>query len=127
MWGQNTGYILACSEATIERAKQPGGALGDPLVYDLDLDEDDRLDEWRGVLGPAENLPAMLQAIVALNAWNEFSVLQHAPWLGRLIVLPSCVRPGSPPECRVPPSRLAVPYVAKARGKQFPVLLGCQS
>ncbi|MDP9875264.1 hypothetical protein J2S88_005004 [Agrobacterium tumefaciens] len=26
----------------------------------------------------------MLQAIVALDAWNELSVLQHAPWLGRL-------------------------------------------
>ena len=26
----------------------------------------------------------MLQAIIALNAWNELSVLQRAPWLGRL-------------------------------------------
>ncbi len=26
----------------------------------------------------------MLQAIVALDAWNELSVLQHAPWLGRV-------------------------------------------
>lgn len=32
----------------------------------------------------AENLPAVLQAIVALDAWNELAVLQHAPWLGRL-------------------------------------------
>ena len=36
------------------------------------------------MLRQAENLPAVLQAIVALDAWNEFSVLQHAPWLGRL-------------------------------------------
>ena len=27
----------------------------------------------------------MLQAIVTLDAWNELSVLQHAPWLGRLL------------------------------------------
>ncbi|MDR6670227.1 hypothetical protein J2X71_006514 [Rhizobium sp. 1399] len=27
----------------------------------------------------------MLQAIVVLDAWNELSVLQHAPWLGRLL------------------------------------------
>lgn len=27
----------------------------------------------------------MLQAIVALDAWNELAVLQHAPWLGRLL------------------------------------------
>ncbi len=76
--------ILARSEAAMEAAKKPGRAPADPLVYDLDWDEDARLDEWRGVLRQAENLPAVLQAIVALDAWNELSVLQHAPWLGRL-------------------------------------------
>jgi hypothetical protein len=60
--------ILARSEATINRANSP----------------DNRLDEWHGVLGQAENLPAVLQAIVALAAWNELSVLQHAPWRGWL-------------------------------------------
>jgi hypothetical protein len=77
--------LLARSDAAIERAKKPGRAPADPLVYDLDWDEDARLDEWRGVLRQAENLPAMLQAIVALDAWNELAVLQHAPWLGRLL------------------------------------------
>ncbi len=83
--------VLARSEAAIEDARRPSraGASGradrDPLVYDLDWDEDARLDEWRGVLRKAEDLPAVLQAIVALDAWNELSVLQHAPWLGRLL------------------------------------------
>lgn len=27
----------------------------------------------------------MLQAIVALDAWNELAVLQHVPWLGQLL------------------------------------------
>jgi hypothetical protein len=79
--------VLARSEAAIENATRPGrggAAEKDPLVYELDWDQDARLEEWRAVLRQAENLPAVLQAIVALDAWNDLSVLQHAPWLGRL-------------------------------------------
>ncbi|KQS59299.1 hypothetical protein ASG39_18390 [Rhizobium sp. Leaf371] len=78
--------VLARSDAAIAIATNPGcGAAKDPMIYDLDWDEDARLDEWRAALRQAENLPAVLQAIVALDAWNELSVLQHAPWLGRLL------------------------------------------
>lgn len=81
--------VLARSGAAIEEAKKPGRARSapakDPFVYDLDWDEDERLEEWQAVLTRAQDLPPVLQAIVALDAWNEIAVLQHAPWLGRLL------------------------------------------
>ncbi|CVI25294.1 RHE_PE00001 family protein (plasmid) [Agrobacterium radiobacter] len=80
--------VLARSNAAIEQAKRPGRAGAsekDSLVYDLDWDEDERLEEWRGVLRQTQDLPALLQVVVAVDAWNELSVLQHAPWLGRLL------------------------------------------
>jgi hypothetical protein len=79
---------IARSEAAITGVRSAGGRgerEKDPLVYDLDWDEDERLEEWRMVLAETEDLPPVLRAIVVLDAWNALQVLQHAPWLGRLL------------------------------------------
>lgn len=56
------------------------------LVYDLDWNEDARFAEWREVLDQTRDLPAALRAAVLLEAWSDIEVLQHAAWLGPLLV-----------------------------------------
>jgi hypothetical protein len=80
--------VLARSERVLAEAKAPARiavSQKDPLIYDLDWDEDERLDQWRAVVSDTQDLPSVLRAVVALDAWNTFEVLQHAPWLGRLL------------------------------------------
>jgi len=57
----------------------------DPLVYDLDWDEDERLDAWCDVVDRTRNLPPALAAAIAADAWSTLEPLQHTPWLGRLL------------------------------------------
>ena len=58
----------------------------DPLVYDLDWNEDERLAEWQMVVADTDRLPTILRAAVLLDAWQQIEVLQHASWLGPLLV-----------------------------------------
>lgn len=73
--------ILAGEAATTQARRAPER---DPLVYDLDWDEDARLDDWRAVVEQTRTLPPTLAAAVAADAWTTIEPLQHTPWLGRL-------------------------------------------
>ncbi len=57
----------------------------DPLVYDFDWDEDERLADWRRIVDQTRSLPPTLAVAVAGEAWDAIEPLQHSPWLGRLL------------------------------------------
>jgi hypothetical protein len=64
---------------------EPLPAERDPLVYDLDWDEDARLAEWSAIVAETRELPPTLAAALAAEAWNAIEPLQHALGLGRLL------------------------------------------
>ncbi|MDK9695406.1 MAG: RHE_PE00001 family protein [Siculibacillus sp.] len=57
----------------------------DPLVYDLDWDEEARLAEWCNTVERTRDLPPTLAAAIAHTAWGAIEPLQRAPGLGRLL------------------------------------------
>ena len=56
------------------------------LIYDLDWNEEERLAEWQAVVAETRELPAVLRAAILLEAWSDIEVLQHAAWLGPLLI-----------------------------------------
>ena len=52
------------------------------LVYDRDLDEEERLAEWQELVKGTEKLPALVAAAIAFDAWRRIAPLQHAGWIG---------------------------------------------
>jgi hypothetical protein len=57
----------------------------DPLLYDLDWDEDARIEDWQRVVDQTRTLPPALAAAITADAWDRIEPLQHMPWLGRLL------------------------------------------
>ncbi len=68
-----------------EASRLPPRRDRDPLVYDLDWDEEARLAEWRNAVDRTRDLPPTLAAAIAHTAWTAIEPLQRAPGLGRLL------------------------------------------
>lgn len=71
---------------TVAPKTAPQGDERLAILYDLDWDEDARLDEWRQVVNQTAGLPAVLRAALALNAWADIEVLERGDWIGGLLV-----------------------------------------
>jgi hypothetical protein len=56
------------------------------LVYEIDWDEEERLDEWRELVTQTEGMPAPVSAAVAFDAWCRIAPFQRAGWLGAVLV-----------------------------------------
>jgi hypothetical protein len=76
---------LAGATRALERRPAVDPEARDPLVYDLDWDEDERLEQWREAVDLTFGLPPVLAAALTAALWDDIEPLQHAPWLGRLL------------------------------------------
>ena len=75
---------IAKSDRTLA-GETTGRSERDPLVYDLDWDEDARIEDWQRVVDQTRSWPPALAAAIAAEAWDRIEPLQHMPWLGRLL------------------------------------------
>jgi hypothetical protein len=82
--------IDALLERTSKSATPPEALLAtrenSGLIYDEDWDEAGRLSEWRQGLAESRDLPPLMAAGLAFDAWETIEPLQHRAWLGPLLV-----------------------------------------
>ena len=58
----------------------------DPLIYDHDWDEAERLSGWRDTVSEADALPPSLGAAILWDAWETLEPLQRQHWLGSILI-----------------------------------------
>ena len=82
--------VLARSTALLDQAAKPTAPRSsqerDPLLYEADWDEDERLAEWLEVMRLTQDMPPIIRGVILLDSWHKLQVLQHKTELGRQLV-----------------------------------------
>ena len=95
--GDGDGGLLAGELAAIDRALDrsteilAGGAtraalLRNPLIYDPDAEEDEKLEAWRRAATEVQSDFPLLAAALLWDAWDSDPPLYRQAWLGPLLV-----------------------------------------
>jgi hypothetical protein len=90
--GLLAGELAALDRALDRSTKIVAGGAGvakpfrDPLIYDPDGEEGERLEAWRSVAVAARSEPPLLAAALLWDAWETNPPLARQAWLGPLLV-----------------------------------------
>ena len=71
-------------------AARPGRLARDPLIYDPDWEEGERLEAWRRAAAGDQSEPPLLAAALLWDAWETNPPLERQAWLGNLLVAARC-------------------------------------
>ncbi len=84
---------LAAIDRVLDRSTKilAGGAsraalLRNPLIYDLDGEDGERLEAWRRAAAEAQSDSPLLAAVLLWDAWETEPPLARQAWLGNLLV-----------------------------------------
>jgi len=82
---EDADTAMAQVQGTLDRIEQTRPAVRDPLVYDLDWHEGERVRDWRATTERFKGYPPVLSSALAIRAWDALEPLQHQHWLGRFL------------------------------------------
>jgi hypothetical protein len=77
---------LECSSRVLAGGATRAELLRNPLIYDPDGEEDERLEAWRSAAAAAQPEPPLLAAALLWDAWETNPPLARQAWLGPLLV-----------------------------------------
>ncbi|VTZ51191.1 conserved hypothetical protein [Methylocella tundrae] len=77
---------LASSSKLLSRDAPLARTPRDPLIYDPDWAEGDRLEAWQRAAAASQSEPPLLSAAILWDAWDSDPPLERQAWLGALLV-----------------------------------------